>query len=109
MCHHHFAGESEIDKKVKFYKHLRVYLTVIGVSLVARFLGTGHLGFPSFAFWWGVGLIIHYLSVFGWEGFTDNQYSNSRDLDIEDKDYMEPEPLVDERVPRRNWRDRDLV
>ena len=114
MCHHHFAKASEADKEVKFYKHLRIYLTVIGISILARFLGTGHVGFPSFAFWWGIGVVVHYLSVFGLEGFSDNaswtsHCGRTKDQYKDEDDFFGPEPLVDERVPRRNWRDRDLV
>lgn len=114
MCHHHFAKASEADKEVKFYKHLRIYLTIIGISILARFLGTGHVGFPSFAFWWGIGVVVHYLSVFGLEGFSNNPYWTSqcgttKDQYRDEEEPVEPEPLVDERVPRRIWRDRDLV
>ncbi len=112
MCHHQYHGEenSEAIKKEKFYRHLRVYLTVVGFVFFARFFSQGHFGgMPSFAFWWGVGVVAHYLSVFGWRSLTENDAWTQCDRSYENEETIVPEPPIDLREKRKSWRERDLV
>lgn len=112
-CHRKHYESSPAHEQYKFYKHLRVYLTVVGITMFVNLFGRGQFHIPSFAMWWGLGVAIHYLNVFGWDSLFQQDGAPERtfrDRDY-DEEYDEPEPLVDmrEREPRRQWRDRDLV
>ena len=107
MCSNNKNGKPEAHKQEEFYKHLRIYLTVIAVAFISRVFFHGHFGIPSFAFWWGIGVLIHYVSVFGWDKIENC---------TSDRNYFEDaprernaEPLADERKQSKSWRDRDLV
>ena len=127
-------AEKEIIKKAKkrvqekkdFYGHLISYVSVISFLAMVNILTS-----PDF-FWflfpaggWGIGLAIHYFSVFGifdvgnkdWEdkqlekeikrlqkkGYTFDEEEDI--LDLED----EPMELKELRKERRDWNDKDFV
>ncbi|MBP6811658.1 MAG: 2TM domain-containing protein [Saprospiraceae bacterium] len=82
--------------EAKFYKHLTWYIAIMGFFL---YKNHGNLfGFFPIAFFWGIGVAMHYFSVFGW---PNEQKSNQQ----EQEDDMEDEP--DDKGP--NWSDKDLV
>lgn len=107
MCrqslHHDQENTSVAMRKAKFYKHLTVYLAVVGFATFGQFFATGHLHTPLFAFWWGIGVVAHYLSVFGW------QHPAETDTPRNFMHSDEPEPRTNNRERIRTWRDRDLV
>jgi len=109
-CHQKRYTTSPADEKQQFYKHLKVYLIVVGITMFSNGFGRGAFNVPPFAMWWGIGVAIHYLNVFGWESLFKQDGDEPTDT-YRDDDDEEAEPLVElgERVPRRQWRDRDLV
>jgi len=108
-CHQKRRACSPADEQQQFYKHLKVYLTVVGVTIFANFLGSGHIHIPSFAMWWGLGVAIHYLNVFGWDSLFEQDSEEPMDAYRDEEDEAEPLVELGEREPRRQWRDRDLV
>ncbi|MDX1943581.1 MAG: 2TM domain-containing protein [Saprospiraceae bacterium] len=97
----------EARKQEEFYKHLRIYLTVIAIAFISRVFFHGYFGIPSFAFWWGIGVFVHYISVFGWNNI--DSCTPNRNYFEDEPNEREAEPLVDQREQRKSWRDRDLV
>lgn len=82
--------------EAKFYKHLTWYIAIMGFFL---YKNHGNVfGFFPIAFFWGIGVAIHYFSVFGWPNEQKPDVHNQDD-DIDD----EPE----DKGP--NWSDKDLV
>ncbi len=112
-CHQNHRKSSPANEKFKFYKHLKVYLTFVGVTMFIGIVGRGQFHVPSFVFWWGLGVAIHYLNVFGWDSLFQEEPPSDRSYmrtNPEARD-EEAESLVEmgERQPRPRWRDRDLV
>jgi hypothetical protein len=57
-----------VQERAKFYKHLYTYAIINGVFfLISLFRGRPFFPFPV-AFFWGIGLVFHYLKVFGLPG-----------------------------------------
>lgn len=107
MCNNQNKDKSIAEKQAEFYKHLRTYLTIVAIFFMYRVFFQGHIGIPSFAFWWGIGVLVHYVSVFGWDKLEGNHVDRAYFED--EPDEREAEPLVDQRMRDRSWRDRDLV
>ena len=85
--------------EAKFYKHLTWYIAIMGF-----FLYKNHGNIFSFfpiAFFWGIGVLVHYYSVFGWPNEAAKIPLDNDDDQGEDQD--EPK----DKGP--NWSDKDLV
>ena len=78
------ASEEELRRKARvraeaklgFYIHLAVYLAVNAMLILIWYFTTYLRGFvfPWFLFplvFWGIGLVAHYLTVFGHTGYLD--------------------------------------
>ena len=92
-------------KKWKFYKHLRVYLLVNLIMGVLAFRESGEpLEWLPVAFFWGIGLLFHYLRVSRprsreWEGrLLTGERHTQEELEL---GRMRPR--------RKAWDERDLV
>jgi len=110
MCrnssHHHSKPTS---KKWKFYKHLRAYLIVNGIFFFI-FLADGEAHeWWQVAYYWGIGLLIHYLLVFRpWAtpGLSREwERQNQRELPPLRAEQRERSA----RRKRKKWDERDLV
>ena len=82
--------------EAKFYKHLTWYIAIMGFFLYKNH-GNVFSFFPI-AFFWGIGVLIHYFSVFGWP--------NEPNLDLDDD---QPEEPAEPKSKGPNWSDKDLV
>lgn len=99
------------DQKAKFYKHLKFYLIFVGIMLYSNiFKDTGPNFYPV-AFWWGLGVVFHYLRTFGWAHLSADQfiYKEQYEHRYEIPTEPEEEEFVELRQPQKAWRDRDLV
>jgi len=96
-------------KKHKFYKHLKVYLIFIGMMLFITLFTDGDPNFYPFAFWWGLGVVVHYLKTFGWSNLTQTTRQEPQEREYELPSEPEEEEFVELRQPQKAWRDRDLV
>ncbi|MBE8726947.1 2TM domain-containing protein [Flavobacterium hungaricum] len=88
-------------KKVKrlkgFYSHLRIYIIVNVIIIVSNvnsdfftrnFYETGFFDFRTYstAFYWGIGLLIHAISVFGREWFFSEDWEQKKIQQYIDKE-----------------------
>jgi hypothetical protein len=113
----HYEAQRRVRKKAKFYKHLFIFLIINGFVLTSSLL-QGHFFRPfPMTFFWGIGLIFHYLKVFGipGSGVLSNDWE-SREYQRElEKLARKPksEPTMDERLELKevvkNYKDSDLV
>jgi hypothetical protein len=100
-------------EKFKFYKHMRIYLifNLIFFFFSAR-NGRGMTSL-SIAFFWGIGLAMHYLTVFHpWGSRTlSREWERRRMLeeghDSPDDEYLELKQLKP--TKKKRWDERDLV
>ena len=122
----YFEAKKIVKKKKRFYRHLGAYLAVNVVMFFVVFLeeGTFHWLIP--ASFWGIGLFIHYTSVFGFPGKNGLGGSEWEQREIEkemdkmrhetdfsfDPDHEKEDSLeLKEMSPIKNkkWNDSDLV
>ncbi|MFN7118635.1 MAG: 2TM domain-containing protein [Saprospiraceae bacterium] len=98
-------------KKFKFYKHLKFYLMFVGLMLFVNIFMGANADFYPVAFWWGLGVVFHYLKTFGWEHLTMTQSVAEESYERRTEVPAEPEEeeFVELKQPQRAWRDRDLV
>ena len=63
-------AKKKVKKKKEFYEHLMAYVTVnIGLLLLNLLTSPGRLWFYFPMLGWGIGLMFHYVDVFGIPGF----------------------------------------
>ncbi len=66
--HIHRKAEERVERRIGFFMHLATYLIVnLGIFLTWYFLSDRGKGFPWFLVplgGWGVGIVVHLLSVF---------------------------------------------
>lgn len=109
-------AKKRAEEKIGFYKHLRTFLVVNGIFLLSSFFW-GRFFFMPGVFFWGIGLFIHYCSVFGFpgtEGFLSKDWERKIMEDeiqkVEEKDGQDnldlnnPPPK-----PIKKWDEKDLV
>lgn len=103
--------ETAAYKKFKFFKHLKFYFIFVGFMLFMNVFMDAHIHFYSVAFWWGLGIVFHYLKTFGWAHVTMDQdrYEEQRTFRYESQPEPEEEEFVELKQPQKAWRDRDLV
>ncbi|MFT3795758.1 2TM domain-containing protein [Flavobacterium sp.] len=83
-------------KRVKammgFYKHLMVYVVVNAVLLAIKYFNLDpgetffELGNFSTAFFWGIGLVFHAMSVFGTHAFLGSDWEERKIRQIMEKE-----------------------
>lgn len=113
----HDEAQRRVRKKAKFYKHLFFYLAFNGFFFTTGLL-QGHPMEPlTIAFFWGIGLVIHYLKVFGLpgSGVLSNEWEEReyrRELERLEKrkpQARQMEDQLDLKEMAKNYRDSDLV
>jgi hypothetical protein len=106
-----------VDEKKKFYKHLYTFLIFNSIFLVMSFFRGRPFAPLTVTFFWGAGLIFHYLKVFGLPGsgilsreWEDkevrkeiNNLKKTRRGDLRDDEPLELKEL------RKNYDESDLV
>ncbi|MEL6863491.1 MAG: 2TM domain-containing protein [Bacteroidota bacterium] len=127
-------AKARVKEKKEFYQHLSTYVSVGIVLFAVNFFTMGRHGiwwfkFPMF--FWGIGLFMHYMSVFGWMGNTryDEQWEEreiAREVErMKEKEYYyEDKPKAQEQTSpptedelelkefkklRREWDDSEFV
>ncbi len=64
------AAKKKVKKKKEFYEHLMAYVTVnIGLMILNLLVSPGRWWFFFPMLGWGIGLMFHYVDVFGIPGF----------------------------------------
>lgn len=107
---YHFSRQEAAHHKFKFYKHLKLYLCFVGFMLFSNIFLHADIHFYSVAFWWGFGIVIHYLRTFGWADLNE-QPAQQQQPEQRYEAFTEPEveEFVELKQPLKSWRDRDLV
>ncbi len=113
-----------VRKKKRFYRHLGAYLAVNVVFFFIVFFDSGTFEWLFPASFWGIGLFIHYTSVFGFpgqKGLGGSEWEQREIVKVMQKmapemDFELPEVKNDDELelkemkPIRNkWEDSDLV
>ncbi len=112
---HHSRYYKEASKRVKekkdFYQHLASYVIIVTFF---SFIGGFHwFKFP--AFFWGIGLISHFLSVFNWSKedietiAEDFGFTQARNDDDEMELYEDDSLYYDEPRTSKRWDDSEFV
>ncbi len=98
------------EKRFKFYKHLKVYLIFVGFMLFISVFMDSDVNFYPVAFWWGLGVVFHYLKTYGWQHLTMDATRFETGSEQQEELHLEKEEeVVELKKPQRAWRDRDLV
>ena len=120
----YFEAKKIVRKKKRFYRHLGSYLAVNTVMFFVVLFQDGSLEWLIPASFWGIGLFIHYTSVFGFPGRKGLGGSEWEQQEIEkemnkmrsETDFEEPEFIDKEELElkefqtiRKKWNDSDLV
>ena len=86
MSRQYQEARRRAKKKIGFYKHLKVYV-VVNVFMAAMTLISGDITdwFPT-PFFWGIGLLFHYIKVFGLPG-TGGLYTEDWEKRIFDEEF----------------------
>lgn len=104
------SKENALKKQEKFYKHLKTYLSFIGVLVFLKFFIHAQVDFYPIAFWWGFVVVIDYLRTFGWEHIQipatpQQQRHYEGEENLEEDTFVELKP----RQKVKAWREQDLV
>jgi hypothetical protein len=118
MSEQYRKARKRARRKIGFYKHLKAYV-VINVFIAAINIIDGDpMGWFPMPFFWGIGLLMHYINVFGLPG-TDGLYTENWEEKIFDEELEQIKKEEEEREElelrqikqdkRKAWDDSDLV
>ncbi len=114
-------AKKRVKKKKGFYSHLASYLVINTVFFFVVLMNSGTFGWLIPASFWGIGLAMHYLGVFGFPGSGGVGGSDWEAREIQkEMDKMEgriPDEKLDdelelkeiEKEKRGGWSDTDFV
>lgn len=114
------TAKKKVKKKKEFYEHLMAYVTVnIGMLLLNLLTSPGNLWFYFPMLGWGIGLMFHYVDVFGIPGFgmldkeweereTESELRKMRSFDLPQLP-SEKESELELKEMRKNYDESDFV
>jgi hypothetical protein len=120
----YFEAKKIVKKKKGFYQHLGAYLAVNGVFFFIVLFSEGTFEWLFPASFWGIGLFIHYTSVFGFPGqkglggseWEQHEIAKEMQKLAPEADFELPKLKDDEELElkevktvRNNWNESDLV
>lgn len=89
----YLRAKKRLDKLIGFYWHLAVYIVVniFLMILIGFYSGSGFWHFGTFAtpLFWGIGLIFHFLGVFGPDFIFGKDWEKRKIQEYMDKDREE--------------------
>ena len=105
-----------VSEKAKFYKHLYFFLIFNGILFImALFRGRPFMPM-TVALFWGIGVVFHYLKVFGLPGsgilskeWEDREIHKEINRMKGDKNELKTEDKMELKELRKNYDDSDLV
>jgi len=116
----YLAAKKRVKQKKSFYGHLSAYIPVNVVMFFVVLLTDGGFGWLGPASMWGIGLTIHYFSVFGFPGvgaFGSKEWEEKEiEKELAKDGYELPDPIENEELElkefkklNKEYRDDDLV
>ncbi len=121
----YYEAQKIVKKKIRFYRHLGAYIAVNTVLFFVVFFDSGSFDSLIPASFWGIGLFIHYISIFGFpgrEGLGGSEWEQreiekemqklgaSQDFELPElKDQEELELKEMKPITQKKWNDSDLV
>lgn len=86
----YMRAKKRVDAMIGFYWHLAVYI-VINIALILIIGLNSGLGFTGFgtyatAFFWGIGLIFHFIGVFGFNFILGKDWEQRKIKEYMDKE-----------------------
>lgn len=108
MCRNHLSQGPRDEKmeRLKFFKHLKMFLIFNAVLLFFSVKNGGNMSFMYMTFFWGIAVANHYFKVFG-----QSAYRAPLDDSVEDADYFldDMDRPLSRKSEKPRWRDKDLV
>jgi len=89
-------ARQKVEEKKKFHNHLRAYIIT---NLIMLFTGAFFRGWITAAFFWGIGLIFHFIKAYGFFGFGNDEDWEEREIEKEVKRMRAREKYRDDRNP----------
>lgn len=90
-----------------FFIHLTVYLFINGINLIEFLEGdSSGRGYYSMVFFWGIGLFLHYVKVFGSPNPDVRYLAGDK---VPPLRHESPDENLELRPLRKAWSDTDLV
>ncbi len=117
-------AKKRVKAKKEFFEHLSTYLGMATFFFLLNFFTSpGRWWFYWPMFGWGIGVLAHYLSVFGipgvgqldenWEKRALEQELEKLNVDLDktnkEEEKLDLPPLQKEKELKKKWRDEDLV
>lgn len=114
-------ARKRVKAKKKFFEHLSTYLGMATFFFFLNMFTGGYLWFYWPMLGWGIGVLFHYIGVFGipgigeldenWERRQMKRELERLDAPIVEEDILDLEEFeqVKEKKPEKRWRDEDLV
>jgi len=123
--HQYKQAKKIVKKKKEFYNHLAIYMVMFAFFFLIN-LATLDYNYIEFWFFfpmlpWGIGLAIHYLTVFGIPGKEKILSKEWEEREIQkemqklggevDEDYLDlnDQKILERRKDPLDWKDSDLV
>lgn len=103
------AAKRRIKERVKFYKHLQIFIVVNALFIAMSVFHSGQLEWLPMTFFWGIGLFAHYQKVMRQEKEPmrpAKKISGFLPTDVTSDEYLE---LKQVKKVKRNWSENDLV
>ena len=89
----YLRAKKKLEKLVGFYWHLAVYviINIFLIVVISTNSGEGfwHFGTFATAFFWGIGLLFHFLGVFGPDAIFGKNWEEKKLREYMDKDKEE--------------------
>lgn len=84
----YLRAKKKVDAIVGFYWHLAAYVVVniFLIILIGVNAGFQHFGTYATAFFWGIGLVFHFLGVFGPNFLFNKDWENKKIQEFMEKD-----------------------
>ena len=114
-------ARKRVKDKKEFYEHLYTYLGMAAFFFLLNMFTGGYMWFYWPMLGWGIGLIFHYINVFGvpgvgqldenWEQRELRKELRKMDASISDEEILDLDELeqLREKEAQKRWKDEDLV
>ncbi|NQX82867.1 MAG: 2TM domain-containing protein [Flavobacteriaceae bacterium] len=88
----YLIAKAKVDKIKKFYKHLTAYIVVCSIitinGMIHNYQDSGEIKLENGTIWffWGIGIFVHWLKVFGQDYILGKSWEKDKIKELMDKD-----------------------